>query len=221
MVRNTIPWDTVEGASIDPARHGLWIATVPRVHLRIRRLLDWIAESFSRQVAVDVVAVPARPGDVVHLATAGRPLAPKAAQELLTRAPWGRARLVGSDVGRIVQLDGEELHYLGDYDVEISGRAKIGRPVTRRLFRGFAVEIRPCLADGTRGVVLHCRLQRTQVKRPLSKHETEHGDVELPEMLLTRLNTSFWVPLGRTTIVGGTTTGEEPVLLLVTPHRLR
>ena len=119
-----------------------------------------------------------------------------------------------------VQKAGQSVAYLYDYDVKVSKLAKVGDPIRREIFDGFAAQVRPCLDDGAKGVTLDCRLQLTEVFSPIPRHMTEHGEVELPVMKLTRVNTSFWAPLGKTVVAGGCTFGPDPVLLLVTVRRL-
>jgi len=115
-----------------------------------------------------------------------------------------------------------QVSYVRDYDVEIAEDAKIGQPMIGQVFAGFAVQAEACWDSGADGVVVHLQISRTDLKEPIETLITEHGDVELPEIALTRLNTSFWLPLNKTVLAGAITAGENPCLFLVTvrhqPH---
>jgi hypothetical protein len=213
-------WDAVEGAEIMPINNRLVVFNLPFVHRKIRRLLDKCRERNDREVSVEIVAVPVRDGDDGLLGGDGRVLSDEAVRQFLDRKPLGVVRLVAHDGQVAVQKAGQSVAYLYDYDVKVSKLAKVGDPIRREIFDGFAAQVRPCLDDGAKGVLLDCRLQLTEVLNPIPRHMTEHGEVELPIMKLTRVNTSFWAPLGKTVVAGGCTVGPDPVLLLVTARRL-
>ena len=213
-------WDEIVGSEIQVNFSRLFVKTLPRIHRRIERMLDWCRKHKDRYIEVDVVAVPVAAGDLALLASRPRELDADQAERLLSRKPLGTIHISGFDGQMLSQEHGRKIAYLQDYDVEIAEGAKVGDPIGQKIFEGFAAEVQPCLDLGAKGVLMHCRLQLTDVGEPLPRHRTEHGEVELPVMTLTRVNTSFWAPLGKTVVAGGCTVGKKPCVLLVTARRL-
>jgi hypothetical protein len=223
LIRQTVDtesWDAIEGSDVMPVHWRLHVATVPRVHREVRLLLDWCRAVSDRWVSVDVVVVPIEPGDLAMLASRPRALEPEEAERLLARPPLGVARLLCHDARAQVAAAGRHVAYVRDYDVEIARDSSIGDPIPSAVFSGCQAEVIPCLDDGAEGVVLHCRLELTRVHAPQRKHATRHGEIDLPDLDLTRLETSFWAPLDRTVVAGGCTTGPRPCLFLVEARRL-
>ncbi len=213
-------WDEIEGSEMQPNFTRLFIRTLPRIHRRIKRMLEWCRRYKDRHVEVNIVAVPVAKEDLALLAGRPRELDADQAERLLSRKPLGTIHISGFDGQMLSQEHGRKIAYLQDYDVEIAEGAKVGDPIGQKIFEGFAAEVMPCLDLAADGVLMHCRLQLTDVGEPLARHRTEHGEVELPVMTLTRVNTSFWAPLGKTVVAGGCTVGKEPCVLLVTARRL-
>lgn len=224
LIRETVDsesWDGVEGSDVMPVNWRLHVSTVPRVHREVRFFLDWCRKVSDRWVSVDVVAVPVEPGDLEMLASRPRALEEQEARRLLARPPLGVARLLCHDARAQVAASGRHVTYVRDYDVEIARDSSIGDPIPESVFSGCKAEVIPCLDDGAEGAVLHCRLELTRVHEPHRKHATRHGEIDLPDLDLTRLETSFWAPLDRTVVAGGCSAGPNPCLFLVTARRLR
>ncbi|MCK6461283.1 MAG: hypothetical protein L6Q95_15475 [Planctomycetes bacterium] len=208
-------WE-MEGADIQPKNGRLFIRAIPRVHGRIERMLAWCRTSMDRRVSVDVAVVPVGDGDAALLANALE-LTADEARRLLAQ-PLAAVTLSGFDGQLLGGRAGREISYLRDYEVEIADGAAIADPAGGKVFSGCTAEVRACL-DGGEGAILHCQLEMSRVAEPLSVHPTAHGPIELPTKRLTRVQASFWAPLGRTVVAGGCTAGEEPCVILVTARR--
>ena len=64
------------------------------------------------------------------------------------------------------------------------------------------------------------RIDFAQVEEPVRRLETEHGQLEMPVLQLTRVNASMWAPLGRTVVLGGCTVGKRTCVILATVRML-
>ncbi|MHC4547310.1 MAG: hypothetical protein ACYTEZ_00920 [Planctomycetota bacterium] len=214
-------WDRIEGADIAPRGTRIFVTTVPAVHARFPILLNQLRAFLNAQVAVEVVALPVSPETAALLAARPRELGREEAQRLRALAPLGSARLVCFDGQQVVQRHGRRRSYLADYNLKIAQKAALADPVRAELFEGCAVEVRGCLDRGGRGAILHCRLERTAVEEPVRRINTDHGPLDLPAMRLTRVQTSLWVPLDRTVVLGGGAAGGETCVFLLTAHRVQ
>jgi hypothetical protein len=208
-------WE-IDGADIQPKNGRLFVRTIPRVHGRIEALLAWCRRAMDRRVSVDVAVVAVRDEDAALLTNALE-LTADEAQRLLAQ-PLGCVTLAGFDGQKLGGRAGREISYLQDYDVKLAEGATAGDPITKRVFAGCTAEVRACLDDG-QGAILHCQLEMSRVAEPLPVHPTAHGPIELPTKRLTRVQASFWAPLGRTVVAGGCTVGDEPCAVLVTVRR--
>ena len=219
LIRSTIEtdtWDDIEGADIQPKNNSLIVFQIPRVHKGIRRLLDRLRAHVRRHVVVDVIALPVNKETAVLLGHRPRELSPAEATAINGLTPLGVARVTCFDGQQSVYGSGSTVSYLHDYEVEIAAKSAIGQPIRAELFSGCNVAVRACIDAGAKGVTLHCRLERTNVLKPMRKMETEHGPVDLPVMELTRVNTSLWAPLNRMVVIGGTTAGSKPCVFVAT-----
>jgi hypothetical protein len=208
-------WE-MERAAIEPRNMRLFVRAMPRVHKKIERLLAWCRAAMDRRVSVDVAVVPVPDGDVALL-TDALELTADEAQRLLSQ-PLGAVTLSGFDGQILGGCAGREISYLQDYEVKVAEGATAGDPVTKKVFSGCAAQVQVCLDDG-QGAVLHCQLELSRVAEPLPVHPTAHGPIDLPTKRLTRVQGSFWAPLGRTVVAGGCTVGDEPCVILVTARR--
>jgi hypothetical protein len=179
-------------------------------------MLAWCRGSMDRRVSVDVAVVPVPAADAAFLTNALE-LTADEAQRLLAQ-PLGAVTLAGFDGQMLGGRAGREISYLQDYEVEIAEGSAIADPVTKRVFAGCTAQVRACLDDG-QGAILHCQLELSRVAEPLPVHTTAHGPIDLPTKRLTRVQASFWAPLGRTVVAGGCTVGDEPCVILVTVRR--
>jgi hypothetical protein len=224
VIRQTVEpesWDTIEGADIQPRGPRLIITTSARVHRGIEELLARLVAFLDAYVAVEIVAIPAEGETVGLLLKRARDLGKEEARKLLDGEILGRLEVVCTDGQQVVQRSGTRHYYLQDYEVEIAQGSEIGDPVRRDVFSGFSAQVRAILDRGRNGAVLHLKLERTDLRGALRMVQTEHGALELPEMGLTRVNTSFWAPLDTTVIVGGGMAHDEPCVFLATARRLR
>lgn len=208
-------WE-MEGADIQPKNGRLFVRTIPRVHGKIERLLKWCRACVDRRVSVEVAVVRVGEGDATLLSGALELTAEEA--QRLSQDAVGAVTLAGWDGQRIGGRAGREVSYVQDYDVEVAERAVVGDPVRGTVFAGCTAEVQVCLDDGG-GAILHGQFELSRITEPIPVHPTEHGDVELPAKQLTRVQTSFWAPLGRTFVAGGCTVGEDPCAILVTVRR--
>ena len=201
-------WEKLDGVDLRNANGGMFIHHLPRAHSKIAALLHGIRKIHEREVRVEIVAVPVGDRD---LALSESEMTRLAATERLGslrfRCPSGR--LVRRRVGR-------SIHYAADYRVEVAEGATIGDLEGERVFDGCSVTARALLDDSANGVRLELRLDRNRVPQPFRRADTEHGPIELPAIEVTRLRTGFWVPLGRWTVAGGSST----CLFLVRVDRL-
>jgi len=207
-------WDTIEYADIQPKTGRLFINTIPRVHKKIEAFLGTLRTLADRQLRVELFAVPVDEKDAAIFASRTRELSSQEAERLLSRPSMGALELVCRSNLTLAQRVGRNVGYLQDYDVEIAQEATIGDPISRHAFSGMAVELRAMLDEGGKGVRLDLQLDRTLVREPIRRVDTEHGPLELPELALTRLRTTTWIPLGRVVILGGSTAGKKPCLFL-------
>lgn len=208
-------WE-MEGADIQPRNGRLFVRTIPRVHGKIERLLKWCRACIDRRVSVEVAVVRVGEGDATLLSGALELTAEEA--QRLSQDALGAVTLAGWDGQRIGGRAGREVSYVQDYDVEVAERAVVGDPVRSTVFAGCTAEVQVCLDDGD-DAILHGQFELSRVAEPIPVHPTAHGDVELPAKQLTRVQTSFWAPLGRTFVAGGCTVGEDPCAILVTVRR--
>jgi len=215
----TETWDAIEGAEVRPNDTRLMVTTTGAVHARIPILLNQLRSYLAMQVVVEVVAVPVPPDLLPLLANRPRELTREETARLPT--PLGSVRLVCLDGQQVVQRNGSTRTYLAAYAGKIAQNASLGQPVRAEVFSGCAVEVRGCLDRSGEGAVLHCWFERTALADPVAGVETNHGPLDLPEMRLTRLQTSLWVPLDKTVVAGGGTAGHEPCVFLVTARRVK
>lgn len=208
-------WDTIESASIEPKNDRLFVHTLPRVHRGIERMLAWRREAVQK-VAVQIVAVAVGANDVARLANERHALPPALANELQARGVLGSVSFSGRSGQEFAGRNGRTIRYVRGYDPEIAQAAKIGDPQVQELFLGLAAEVIACVDKSSGGAVVHARISMTSMDGDIPVHETEHGPLELPRMKLTRSASAFWVPLGRTVIVGGGTADGRNVVFLLT-----
>ena len=210
-------WDTIDGADMVPKHAQLFVYTIPRVHKKIKAALAHFRTYLAPHISVEVVAVPVTAEAAAILM--GRQLTASEAKRLLDK-PLGTVQVLCVDGQQVVQKNGRQRAYLADYDVEIAEGSSVGDPIRRMLFDGCAAEVQAILDREANGALLNLRLERTKVVEPIRHIDTEHGPLQLPVLSLTRVNTSVWVPLGRTVVVGGCTVGEEPCIFLATARRV-
>lgn len=213
-------WEEIEGAEVQPRNGRLFVNQIPRVQRKIAALLDSLRVAADRQLRVRFVAVPVNAADLALLDARPRELSSAEAEQLLAREPLGVAETVCRSGQRLSERIGRRISYLQDYDVEIAQEATIGDPIRMEAFSGMAVELQPLLDDGGGGVRLDFQVTRTELAEPIRRVDTEHGPLELPVLAMTRVQGAAWVPLGKTSIVGGSTSGANPCLFLVTVHRM-
>jgi len=213
-------WDSVEYADVQPRLGRLFVNNIPRVHKKIDAFMKTLRKLADRQLRVQIYAVPVDEKDAALLASATRTLPADAAERLLSRPSMGSTELVCRSNQQLSQRVGRRVGYLGDYDVEIAQEATIGDPISKSAFSGMAVDVRAMLDEGGKGARLDIELSRTHVSEPVRRVDTEHGPLELPELALTRLRTSAWVPLDRVVILGGSTAGTNPCLFLARVTRM-
>ena len=208
-------WE-MEGADIRPRNGRLLVRTIPRVHGKIERLLKWCRACADRRVSVEVAVVRVGEGDTALLSGALELSAEEV--QRLSQDPLGAVTLAGFDSALCGGRAGREISYVEDYNVKLAEKAVIGDPIRGTVFAGTSAEVRVCLDDGN-GAILHCQLELSRVLEPIPVHPTEHGGIELPTKQLTRVQASFWAPLGRTVVAGACTVGEDPCAILVTVRR--
>ena len=214
-------WDTIEGADVQVRGSRLLITTIGAVHAQIPILLNQLRSYLAVQVAVEVVAVPVSAEVAALLASWPRELTRDETARLQALEPLGSVHLVCFDGQQVVQRNGRTRTYLADYKGKIAQNASLGSSVRAEVFSGCAVEVRACLDRSGEGALLHCWFERTALREPLASVNTAHGPLDLPEMSLTRLQTSLWVPLDKTVVAGGGTAGGEPCVFLVTARRVK
>jgi len=209
-------WEELEGADLTPNNGHLIVHTIPRVHEKIGKTLTWLRKCLDRRVSVEVSVVPVADADVALL-THATALTGDEARRLLAR-PLAAVTLTGFDGQQLGGRTGREISYVQDYKAEIAEGVQAGDPIPNKVFAGCTAEVCACLDDGD-GAILSCQLELARVAEPLPQYATPHGPVELPVKRLTRVQGSFWAPLGRTVIAGGCTVGDEPCVILVTVRR--
>ncbi|MHC4953865.1 MAG: hypothetical protein ACYTGZ_08240 [Planctomycetota bacterium] len=207
-------WETIEGADIQPRSGRLFVHTIPRVHTKVAALLGTLRGIADRQLRVEFFAVPMEAGDASLVSNRPRELTKEEAARLLNRELLGSVETVCQSSQHLSQRVGRRLGYLQDYEVEIAQEAHIGDPNRWEVFSGMAVELRAMLDESGSGARLDVQIDRTKVQEPVRRVDTEHGPLELPVLSLTRVRTSAWLPLGKISIIGGSTAGEKPCLFL-------
>jgi hypothetical protein len=208
-------WE-IEGTGIEPKDGRLLVRTLPRVHRRIESHLAWCRKAMDRRVSVEVSAVPVKEADAALLSGALELSAEEARR--LTAGALGTVTLSGWDAQVLGGRAGRELSYVQDIEVGMVDGKPVADPITHRIFSGCTAQVLVCL-DEAEGAILHCRLELSRIQEPPPAHPTPHGHIELPRKHLTRVLASFWAPLGRTVVAGGSTVGQEPCVLLVTVRR--
>ena len=207
-------WETVENADVQLRSGTLFVNNVPRVQKKIASTLATLRGWVERSLEVEITAVPLQAGEEALIFNRPRELTDAEANAMLEREPLGSALLRCRSGQRVGQRIGREVGYLQDYDVEIAQEAAIGDPIARTVFEGCSVHLIAMLDDAAAGARLDLELDQSAVPRPIRTMKTEHGPVELPAMNLTRVRTALWVPLDKTVVLGGATTGEAPCLFL-------
>ncbi len=216
MVIEPETWDSIEGADVTVMNNRILVVNIPRVQKKIAPLLDTLRSELTRELRVEIVAIPMLPEDEALLSSRMRDLTEDETNRLMAREPLASASLVCRSGQQVTSQMGAEVNYLRDYEVEIAQEATIGDPLAATAFSGCAVTVRAFLDAGGSGARLDLQLARTSLDHPIRRVETEHGPLELPVLALTRLRTSVWVPLGRACIVGGSWAGEDPCLFVAT-----
>ena len=214
-------WDVLEGADIQPKNGRLFVTTVPSVHEGIARLLRGFRETVADQLILDLVAVPVTADALAAIGAHPRELPEEVAARLMAERPLGAVRLVAHDGQQVAQRAGSLRSYLCDYTLSIAEKAAIGEPVRAEVVLGCGAQVRALLDRDARGAMLHLRVDRTRMKDPVRSVETAHGPLDLPVLDLTRLQTSLWVPLERTVVLGGGAHGDSGCLYLATVRHLR
>ena len=224
IIRTTIEpatWEEIEGAEIKPLMNRLLITQIPRVQRKIAALLNRLRTATDRRMRVRFVAVVLTAADQALLDRRARELSADEAKELLSREPLGVAETICYSGVGLGQRVGRRVSYLQDYDVKIAQEASIGDPNRHEAFCGMTVELRAMLDEGGDGARINFELTRSNLAEPIRRVDTEHGPLELPDLALTLVKGAMWVPLGKTSIVGGSTSGLNPCLFLVTVDRIR
>ena len=223
LIRQTIEpatWEEIEGVDIQASLNRLIVKQIPRVQRKIDALLTALRTAADRQMRVRFVAVPVTAADQALLDRRTRELSAAEAKELLSREPLGVSETICRSALRLSERVGRRVSYLQDYDVEIAQEATIGDPIRHEAFSGMAVELIALLDEAGNGARIDFDLARTALAEPIRRVDTEHGPLELPDLEMTRVQGAMWVPLGKTSIVGGSTSGAKPCLFLVTVDRI-
>lgn len=221
LIRSTVypdAWDR-EGASIEIKNNKLLVTTTPAVHDGLVRLLARLRGYVAAQVVVEITAVAVEPDEAERLRGKVVLTAEEAAR-LKGRSSLGRLQLTALDAQQVVQRIGAKREYVRGYDVKVAQKAVAAQPLTASYFDGMTAQVRTVLDRAAGGAVLHMQLERT-AHETIRRVNAGVGVVELPEIGLTRLWTSFWAPLDRTVVAGVVAGRHGSCVFLATVRRVK
>ncbi len=229
LLRETIvpaSWE-LRGTFLDARNGQLYARNTPAVLDAIGSRLATLRREFiwSTVTSSEIVEVSDALGRRLQAAP-DRVLTAAGAAEIEAAVKAGEARRLGLTRvatmrgGRNAVTSGRRRAYISDYEVEIAGESTIANPVIQRCLSGTVLDVRPNLTAGGQAAETVLRFARTEVKTPLRKVLTPHGELSVPEMEMFRLRAALQVPLGKTLIAGSAGKGGLRRLLLVTT-RLR
>ncbi len=236
LVSNQVARGTWTGDNyLEPGSCGRVLAkNSPDAMEQLDQFLSDAARSLSRTVSVEVHYVALDPSAMAELSSAEGPLAgggtsltAEQAAVLLARAQAGEGvRELGAAMA--CGLPGKEFSfsalrskaYVGDYDVEIATKAKIGDPVIDTLTTGTVLDVRPQVqADGKR-LLLDLKPTYAESAAAIAPFDTRSGDigrVQLPSVRSQETRSTVMIDDGGWAIagMGGRTAQGETMVLLV------
>jgi len=105
-------WDMVADAAIEPAYATLFVTAESAVQEEAVQILNLLRRTRAPMLAVEIVAVPAKDGDLARLSDTQRVLPRDLAEELLARPALGVARTIGRSGFAKVQRHGRLVSYV-------------------------------------------------------------------------------------------------------------
>ena len=132
------------------------------------------------------------------LADGGKALLARAGAEIIDRGGL-RCR----PMQRVATTGGRFRSYVADYDVEIAADSSIGNPIVRSVLDGSSFDVDCRLAAGGAEASIDLRFDRS-TWRSSRQVKTGSGDIECPNIGLSRIRGSTLIPLGQLRIVGAT-----------------
>jgi len=193
-------WETLEGAEIRIANDRMFVNTLPRVHEAVGKTLKLAHVAVATRFAVEVFAVPVAPREAAELGKRAREIADAQAERLLSAAGAERVSVICLDGQQRVQRSGRELVYAAGSQGQMT------------VLDGLGVEVRP-LAAGTAGALLQYRVEKTRLAVD-RRASDEKEALDLPELDVTRANGALWIPYDKVVVLGGSTTGKDPLVFL-------
>lgn len=236
LVSNQVARGTWTGDNyIEPGSCGRVLAkNTPDAMAQLDRFLADSARSLSRTVSVEVHYITVDAAGMADLTSAKGPLAgggtsltTEQAATLLSRAQAGEgAREIGAALacglpGRRFSLSAiRSKAYVGDYDVEIATKAKIGDPVVDTLITGTVLDVRPQVqADGKRLLLdlIPTFAENASAMEALDTNSGDIGRVQLPSVRSQETRSTLLIDDGGWAIagMGGRTAQGETMILLV------
>lgn len=209
-------------ATIEGRQGMLIVRNTPDVLARVEATIAALrrAAPWTLVVAAEVVDLPA--AMAAPFGESG-PLSAAATDALQAARTSGDA--VTLDALRLTSMRGRQnvvragtvVNYLQDYEVEIAQASEIGNPVFMDVFVGSQLTLSAGLAPDGQAAQLEVDFARTAMPMPIPKMNTNHGEIELPELEIFQLRTAVDAPFGRTVLVGSWAHGGRRRMLLLTP----
>ena len=202
-------------ATVESVGGNLLVTGTADEQRRVRRTLKRIQSFPRRRYAVEVRIISAEAGDADRLRGVRR-VRPEAVD-----AAWARRTVLGAirfACAEAIQTPFGATHAHGlvwDYDVEVAREATIGEPQPSRVADGVMGHARVDGDPRANGAKLHLELQWQRMQGAPRGADTQHGPLSLPTLDVVRLQTSFWVPVGRTVLAASCTVGVTPCHVLV------
>jgi type II secretory pathway component GspD/PulD (secretin) len=203
----------------------------PKVHARIRQMLDALRSRAASQVVMEMQLLRADDATLRSILAAhgGSVLDEAAEKQLKALEESGEMEVVSrgsvtcTNTQRVSLDDVARVVYVQDYDVEIAQGSSIPDPIMQHLPEGLRFDVRPVVAGDGDLVVMEVRADTSKLRRPMGSVVTQLGPIETPVIDVLKLRTTVAAPLGRPVIIGGSLSDGEGrgYLLVVKPTATR
>lgn len=182
---------------------------------RVRRLVDSLRAMTGTRIALDVreYRMPRALYSELSSASTGAGLSPEAEKLLAQGLDSGKVVLQGSrslltrDGRDVASFSGDLRTYVSSVESLRGDSASTAR-ISTQLYTGDRLLLRPTLAPGGKTVSLDFTFGLAELSGPLAKATFLGSELELPELAFARADSSAEIPLGKTTLIAGTFTGE-------------
>jgi hypothetical protein len=231
FLSNLLPLEDSDG-ELELHRNKLVARLTEAEHEKLTALLDKLRPHTTRAVALEVRLVNMTPELFARMQANGTgkgsilsQKAEKLLEDALKKRKTAKVHTEGHILAKNCQTvslrEGGQMSVLMDYELNVSGPIPIINARVGVLHEGLLVELKPVVSRDGRNVTVDIGACFCEIKRPIEKIILEYGDLQQPEMDISRIAATVRIPAGSTALVGGVTarrngkTWDKELMLLV------